>query len=149
MILRLLNILGLEIDFIDVWHGTVGYPVGVALTRFGSNKVPHLIRCAGDDIQIDRQLNYGMRINPKVDRLVKKWLPQADAVVANTASMQQEYEKICIDRSKILQIPNGVNLERFKKSKTPVSIREKYNLPLDTFLFLTVGRNHAKRALAI
>jgi glycosyltransferase involved in cell wall biosynthesis len=129
----------------DIWHGTVGYPVGVALARFGSSKVPHIIRCAGDDIQIDRKINYGMRINPKVDELVKKWLPQSDAMVAITPSMQQEYENIGIAGSKILQIPNGVNLERFKKSKAPATIRKKYNLPQDAFLFLTVGRNHPKK----
>ena len=129
----------------DIWHGTVGYPVGVALTRFGSNEVPHIIRCAGDDIQIDRKINYGMRLDPKVDGLVKKWLPRAKAMVAITASMEKEYENIGIASSKILQIPNGVNLERFSRSKAPTTIRKKYNLPQDTFLFLTVGRNHPKK----
>tara|TARA_Y100000588_G_scaffold133008_1_gene145841 strand:+ start:7571 stop:8797 length:1227 start_codon:yes stop_codon:yes gene_type:complete len=129
----------------DIWHGTVGYPVGVALARFGLNKFPHLIRCAGDDIQIDRKINYGMRINPRIDALVQKWLPQADAMVAITESIEREYENIGVPKAKILRIPNGVSLERFTKTQPSASLRKKYDLPQNAFLFLTVGRNHPKK----
>jgi len=132
----------------DIWHGTVGYPVGTALARFGLNNVPHIIRCAGEDIQVNRKINYGMRINPKVDKIVKQWLPQADGMVAITKSIQQEYENIGIPQSKILRITNGVSLGRFKKNSCPKALREKYNLPQEAFLFLTVGRNHPKKGFS-
>jgi len=132
----------------DVWHGTVGYPVGTALARFGFNNVPHIIRCAGDDIQMDKGINYGMRINPRIDKMIRKWLPRADAMVAITESVQQEYEKIGIPHSKILRIPNGVSLERFENYGCPAAIRKKYNIPQEAFLFLTVGRNHPKKGFA-
>ena len=132
----------------DIWHGTVGYPVGTALARFGFKNVPHIIRCAGDDIQVDRDINYGMRLNPRIDKMIKTWLPQADAMVAITDSIQQEYERIGIPHSKILRIPNGVSLERFENYGCPMALRKKYNLPQETFLFLTVGRNHPKKGFA-
>ncbi len=141
------RILQWKYDF-DIWHGTVGYPVGTALARFGLNNVPHIIRCAGDDIQVDRDINYGMRINPAIDKLIKKWLPQADAMVAITKSIQREYESIGIPHSKILRIPNGVSLGRFTNPSCPRALREKYNLPQEAFLFLTVGRNHPKKGFS-
>ena len=54
---------------IDVWHVTVGYPTGVAFAHFSqrSNKEPYLIRCAGEDIQLMPEINYGFRLNKKID----------------------------------------------------------------------------------
>ena len=129
----------------DVWHGTVGFPIGVALARFAQNTVPHIIRCAGEDIQIDRDLNYGMRLNPTVDQLIRKWLPRADALSAITESMAQEYAKIDIRTEQIWKIPNGVDLKRFQVQLDPTPIRKEFGICPDAFLYLSVGRHHPKK----
>ncbi len=133
---------------IDVWHGTVGYPTGVALAQFARGKVPHIIRCAGDDIQIAPEIGYGMRLDKRIDRLIRSWLPQSDRLVAISDTVADEYRALGIDCERVVRIPNGVDLERFSKPVDRTAVRKSLGLPTDAFMFLTVGRNHAKKGLA-
>jgi glycosyltransferase involved in cell wall biosynthesis len=130
---------------IDAWHGTVGFPTGVGLIRFAAGRQPHLVRCAGDDIQIAREIGYGMRLNPKIDRLVRDWLPRADMLVAITDSVASEYTKLGVDPAQVRHIPNGVDLGRFRTPVDRRAIRQRHGIPEDVFLFLAVGRNHPKK----
>ncbi|MBT4906442.1 MAG: glycosyltransferase family 4 protein [Rhodospirillaceae bacterium] len=130
---------------IDAWHGTVGFPTGVGLIRHATGKRPHLVRCAGDDIQVAPEIGYGMRLDPRVDRLVRQWLPRADILVAITESVAQEYAKLGVPPERIRRIPNGVDLDRFGMSADRADIRRRHGIPEDAFLFLAVGRNHPKK----
>jgi len=132
---------------IDVWHGTIGYPSGVALTHFASKRnLPHIVRCVGDDIQVDHEIGYGMRLDPQIDANIRVWLPKANRLIAITESVAEEYRMLGISNEHITHIPNGVDLERFRTHplrSTPV--RHSYNISPDAFLFLCVGRNHPKK----
>ncbi|NQV44709.1 MAG: glycosyltransferase family 4 protein [Rhodospirillales bacterium] len=137
---------------IDVWHGTVGYPTGVSLAHYayGNPKAaPVLVRCAGEDIQRDPEINYGMRLDPRVDGVVRQWLPRADKLVAITESVAQEYRDIGIPDKQIAFIPNGVTLDRFSSPFNPSAVRQGLGISPDTFLFLSVGRNHPKKNFPI
>lgn len=131
----------------DFWHCTTGYPIGVSFSHFANCKqhVPHLVRCAGEDIQIDKEIGYGVRLNPSIDRVLRKWLPQADNLIAISESVASEYKNISVNENKIIHITNGVDLDRFKKSIDKNKIRGKLNIPEDAFVFLSVGRNHPKK----
>ncbi|MBT5570936.1 MAG: glycosyltransferase family 4 protein [Alphaproteobacteria bacterium] len=130
---------------IDAWHGTVGFPTGVGLIRHANGKRPHLVRCAGDDIQMAPEIGYGMRLDPRIDKLVRGWLPQADILVAITESVAEEYTKLGVEPERIRRIPNGVDLNRFAMSVDRAEVRRQHGIPEDTFLFLAVGRNHPKK----
>jgi glycogen(starch) synthase len=132
---------------IDVWHGTIGYPIGTGLGFFARNgDVPTLVRCAGEDIQIDRTVKYGLRQNPRVDAMMRRWLPQVPLLVAITQSVADEYRAIGISDNRIAHIPNGVDLSRFRNpARSRHEIRRKYEIPDGNFLFLCVGRNHPKK----
>lgn len=132
---------------IDVWHGTIGYPIGTGLGFFArSGDVPALVRCAGEDIQIDRTVKYGLRQNPRVDALMRRWLPHVPLLVAITQSVADEYRAIGISDNRIAHIPNGVDLNRFHNpQRSRVEIRRKYGVADGDFLFLCVGRNHPKK----
>lgn len=130
---------------IDAWHATVGFPTGVATIRHAAGRRPHLVRCAGEDIQVAPELGYGMRLNPKIDRLVRDWLPRADVLVAITDSVAGEYTKLGVTADRIRAIPNGVDLDRFKQPVDRHAIRQRHGVGEDTFLFVAVGRNHPKK----
>ena len=132
----------------DVWHGTVGFPVGVALARFAEKDIPHIIRCAGEDIQVNHNLRYGMRLDPRIDRLIRKWLPRADALSSITESIAQEYDDINIKRGKVWNIPNGVDLPRFQRPIDSASIRKEFGINNNAFLYLSVGRHHPKKGFS-
>ena len=133
----------------DVWHGTMAYPIGVTLIPFaGKRNLPHLVRCAGEDIQASAEIGYGFRLDSRVDRLVRTWLPRAHRLVATTESVAQEYRVLGIAESRIAQVPNGVDLSRFQEPCDRLEARRRCAVDDGTFLFLTVSRNHPKKNLA-
>lgn len=133
-------------ESIDVWHGTIGYPVGVALVHYAAARgKPHFVRCAGEDIQRDPEIGYGMRLDPKIDAQISRWLPRADRMIAITESVAAEYRDLGIPEAKIAHIPNGVDLGRFSIEPDRARVRRTHGISPDTFLFICVGRNHPKK----
>ena len=83
----------------DFWHATFGYPLGIAIIQFcKKNSLPHLLRCVGEDIQIDKKISYGYRLDKKKDRLIRKFYKQSMCMVAVTESIKNEYIKIGIKK---------------------------------------------------
>lgn len=133
----------------DVWHATIGYPVGVSVVKFcKAHNIPHLVRCVGEDIQIKPEINYGMRLNPKIDTQVRHWLPQAQRLVAITESVVEEYRAIDVDENRIVRIPNGIDLTRFKAHKAVRDMRKELDILPDAPIFLALGRQHPKKNFA-
>ena len=131
---------------VDVWHATIGYPSGVALAHFAYKRnIPNLVRCVGEDIQIDKTIDYGMRLNSKIDSKLRHWLPKASRLVAISESVAGEYRLMGVPNKKIAYIPNGVNLERFSNASSRADTRKKYGISPESFLYLCVGRNHPKK----
>ena len=131
----------------DFWHCTVGYPIGVAMIKCSKllGTKPYLIRCAGEDIQIMPEINYGMRLNKKIDDEVKANFPDANLLVGITQSVIDEYLQLGVSMERIKHVPNGVEVDRFKKIINRKTVLEKYGIGNDEFVFLTVGRNHIKK----
>lgn len=131
----------------DVWHVTMGYPVGVAMVHFAQQRpdVRYLIRCAGDDIQVAPNIGYGMRLNPAIDRLVRDYLPRSQMLIAISDSVAKEYRNLGTPGDAIRFVPNGVDLERFASSNDWALTRAEFGLDQGAFLFLSVGRNHPKK----
>lgn len=136
----------------DFWHATVGYPTGVWVVHFAERRtlrtLPHLIRCAGDDVQQAPEIGYGMRRNPRVDRLLRRWLPRADLLIATTETMAHEYRALGVPERRIVHVPNGVDLARFAAPVDRASVRRRLGLDSAAFLYLAVGRNHPKKNFA-
>lgn len=134
----------------DVWHVTMGYPLGVAMVHFAQwrKDIRYLIRCAGDDIQMAPDIGYGMRLNPVVDTQVRDYFPKAQALTAISESVAEEYRAIGVSEPTIRYIPNGVDLTRFSETTDRAVTREQFGLDANAFLFLAVGRNHPKKNYA-
>jgi glycosyltransferase involved in cell wall biosynthesis len=134
----------------DVWHATMGYPIGVCLMHYfaGYPAVPNLVRCVGDDIQLMPEIGYGMRQDQTIDGLVRRWLPESDRLIAISESVAQEYRSLEVPEERIAHIPNGVDLARFNEVNDLALARQKLGISADEFVFLSVGRNHSKKNFA-
>ncbi|MFZ5761928.1 MAG: glycosyltransferase family 4 protein [Thermodesulfobacteriota bacterium] len=133
----------------DVWHATVGFPVGAAVVEFCRPRIiPHLVRCIGEDIQVHSGIGYGMRLDQKIDAEIRHWLPRAQRLVAITESVAREYEVIGVDPARILRIPNGVDLPRFLEHRPKLDLRRELGIPADAVVFLALGRFHPKKNFA-
>ncbi|MCK6418560.1 MAG: glycosyltransferase family 4 protein [Alphaproteobacteria bacterium] len=131
---------------INMWHATMAYPVGVGLAKFlARNPTPALLRCAGADIQVDKSIAYGMRIDPRIDHYVREWLPRYEALVAITDTVRSEYLNLGVTVEKIFDIPNGVDTKRFASHVPSINLKSKYKIPSQSFVFIAVGRHHPKK----
>ncbi len=77
--------------------------------------------------------------------MVRQWLPIANALVAISETVVKEYELLNIESSKIVHIPNGVDIDRFSAPADKNGIRNIFNIDSDDFVILTVGRYHPKK----
>lgn len=134
----------------DYWHCTYGYPIGISVLHYLGKEVTHghLVRCVGDDIQIAPDIGYGMRLDPRIDALVRQWLPRAETLVAITDTVAEEYRALGVSEERIKYIPNGVDLDRFDVTIDRQEVRQANGLPDDAFIFLSVGRYHPKKDFA-
>ncbi len=134
----------------DFWHVTMGYPTGVAFVWHARRRGgrPHLIRCAGEDIQCHAGIGYGARQRPSVDRLLREWLPRADRLVAITPTVAEEYRALGVAPERIVEIPNGVDLARFAARDLRERGRAALGVEQGELVFLSVGRHHPKKNYA-
>lgn len=79
------------------------------------------------------------RISSKIEKycLIKMKKVRFTGVDTNVC---KELEEIGIDRKRITYIPNGVDTERFKHSYNKILLRQKFNIPEDDLIILSLGK---------
>ena len=141
----------------DLWQVTIGHPLGVAVVDyFKKNRIPCILRCSGEDIQIKEDIGYGIRLNKHADDLIRKNYKNFDACVAISDAMVKEYRALDVEQQKIRKISNGVDWARFHEAREDRSreqrrekIRNQFGVKKDDKLIVTVGRNHPKKGFAL
>ena len=103
-------------------------------------KVPIIITTHGGDIQVCPEINYGDRLDPVWNKRIEYAILNADLVTAISTATKKQYLDIGALEERIVNVPNGVVLERF--NDTCFDIHELLGLARDTKLLLTVGRYH-------
>ena len=114
------------------------------IMRFAKKRInfPLVMTPHGEDIQRIPEINYGIRLNKKWDKRVKKNLMIAEAITAISDSIKQEMD--FLPQEKIFTIPNGINLDEFV-SKKSFKLHDDLGLNYHTKIVLSVGRNHVKK----
>lgn len=140
-----INLLFYQLKFrFDIIQAVVLYPaayLAIKIKRFFSVKV--VARPTGEDIQVLPEINYGLRLNPKIKGKIIWTIKNLDGLVANSNSIKEEALKLGCRKEKVWVIGNGVDTERFKNPQS--DFREKFNLPKGSRILLTVGRSHPKK----
>jgi len=121
------------------------YPVSLYLARLkpecGFVVTPH-----GPDIV--RGVPNAIRDRFSIDALLLASLSRARAVIAISLTARQALEVLGLPASKIVDIPNGVNVERFRKTVRPKG-PSPFHLPAGAQMILTVGRNTSVKNLRL
>ena len=126
----------------DFWHATFAYPIGVSVIKYcNKNNINYLVRAVGEDIQINKKIKYGMRINRKINHQICKWLPKAKILISISNSIKNEYLNLGVKKNKIKHIPNGIDLDRIKS----FSKKRRFKNQNSRITFLSVGRYHKKK----
>ena len=135
----------------DFWHITMGFPLGVMFINYSvKNKVKnYIVRCVGEDIQLNRDIGYGYSIDEDNLKVIQKYLPQCRNLISISKSISDRYKDLGINSKAIHNISNGVSTERFNPLtlKKKNEIRKGYGIFDDEKVLITLGRNHPKKTI--
>ena len=131
----------------DVWNIQHAFPLGVLATAgLRQRGIPVVITPQGDDVIHDPGSQYDLLENPRIRQLMSTCLRAAHRVTATSPAMRAAIEGLGVPPASIVDIPNGVSVERFtggpdRRAET----RRAHGLPADVPVILSVGRNHAQK----
>ena len=127
-------------DFISAHFG---YPVGIWLGKI--KPVPRfLITCHGPAVH---KIEGGPRIRYKLDDIMVDSMNKSSGAVAISSFAHREMEKMGVEASKIIDIPNGVDWERFRKPAS-LDLRANFGMPKNALVVISVGRESRAGAKA-
>jgi len=124
----------------DVVHAHSLYPGGY-VARFLKKlfpRTPLILTPHGIDINTVPDLNYGMRLDPRLRQKIDLALANADAVTAISDGVRLSLEGAGVPPEKIVRIDNGIDLKRFEGDSRQ-QVRSKFNISMNRKLILSVG----------
>lgn len=92
----------------------------------------------GADVQIDKEINYGFRIDKKYDNYFKKIINKIDHFFYISNTIKEDLMNLSIPEKKMSFNPNGIEINKFKNSKINFNKRQKIHL-------ITVARYSEKK----
>lgn len=102
-------------DF-DVLQAHFVWPAGYAAALWGKrNGIPTVITCHGIDLNMDRQIGYGIRLQDDLDRKIKRAIKEAAGVVCVSRYLGGKAIEAGCSEDKLHIIPNGVALDEFSQ----------------------------------
>lgn len=131
----------------SVIQAVILYPNGFVASLFTKIfGIPSVLRPTGEDIQIYKDLDYGLRLDPFIDRRVREALRNCSSVIAISPSIDRDLLSVLgySNRKKIFPISNGIDLAKFRE-KVKFNIKKDLNLKDEDKVIISVGRNHPKK----
>jgi len=132
---------------VDVIHAHFAYPEGfAALFAKRETKKKLVVTLHGYDILTEPSVGYGIRLDPTYDKIVRRVLKEADAVITASAATYKEALSAGAEKGKLYLIPNGVDVERFNPSLDGSIIRKKHGIA-DKFIVFAIRHHVPKNGL--
>ena len=127
-------------DFISA-H--MAYPTGYYLDGLMPS-CPHVITCHGSDLT---GFAWGYRQQYDIDEVLRSALNGCTGAIAISSVARRLMEELGVEPDHIHDIPNGVDLERFRK-QVEFDLRQHFELDRTKRIILSVGREHEQKAYA-
>jgi glycosyltransferase involved in cell wall biosynthesis len=129
----------------DVMHAHTTYPNGYLAAKLSDKtNIPLIITPHGHDIHTIPELDFGQRLNPKLNARICYAVGRAFALTAISENIREALIDADADNKKITMIPNGVDLERFSK-KIDSDVKSQLDFPPDAKIIVTVGQFHPRK----
>jgi glycosyltransferase involved in cell wall biosynthesis len=92
------------------------------------------------------EVSYGYCLDKNWRKKIKNVLDKSDAIISISESVKEDIKKTAPEvENKIYDIPNGIWLDVFLNHKIKIDIRKRFNLPNNSIVIISVGRNHIKK----
>lgn len=125
---------------IDVWHfNLLNFKSLILIHVLKNFNQKIIVTFHGVDIQVERSINYGYRLNKKYDILLKNTLKKIDKFTYISETIKKDLIELGVDKDKLVYCPNAVIIEKFQKSA------EKKNYENKILNFITVARFSEKK----
>lgn len=134
---------------IDVIHcHSIDHPG--CYVRFANKflRLPVVATPWGKDIQKLPDIGYGIRLKRGWEKKIIKNLESFTIVTSISQSVDEDLKELVPPvyfKKRVISIPAGVWLDKFSSSVNSIETRERYNIPADSKLIISVGRNHVKK----
>lgn len=128
-----------EIKNFDVIHIHEHRTLSAAIVHYYAKKhgVPYVLQSHGSVLPFFQK----DRLKKLFDRLFGySILNDASNLIALTATEAKQYVQMGMDESKIVIIPNGINVEEFKNLPNEGEFKQKYSIESDKKIILYLGR---------
>jgi glycosyltransferase involved in cell wall biosynthesis len=123
-------------------HAHFAYPEGWAgLLAKKQTGQPLIVTLHGYDVNTVPEINYGIRLNEKLDLLVRRVLGNADAVVCVNSDLGRKALDLGTPNKKLFVVFNGVDLDLFRPLRGAISseantVRRLFGISENDFLIL-------------
>ena len=99
----------------QIWHMNLISEYSITILKaLNSKKTKFLGTFRGSDIQRFPEINYGKRLNPSFENLLKRNIKKFDYLSAISKTVYDEYIELGYPSNQIAQIPNFIDLKRYK-----------------------------------
>lgn len=131
----------------DVVHAHTTYPCAYAAAKsllLLGKSVPIVVTPHGADIHKVPELDFGKRLDPKLERKIRWALEQCSYATAISQSIKSSLLDAGCPPQSVVDIPNGVDAERFN-IKSNLNVRAHLGIPHDKKLLTTTGNYHPRK----
>jgi glycosyltransferase involved in cell wall biosynthesis len=117
----------------DIWHFTFLNFKSLILINAIKNfnkKAKVIVTFQGADVQIDRSINYGFRLNKRYNDLLKNTLKNIDIYTYISQTIKKDLVDLGINEERLVYFPNCVNLKKFEQynSENKINKNKIFNL---------------------
>ena len=121
----------------------MAYPTGYYLDGLLPD-CPHVVTCHGGDLT---KFNWGFRQKYDIDSILRGALENCRGAIAISSFARGLMEELGVSQERIVDIPNGVDLERFRRT-SQFDLKDYFGLDQHKRVILSVGREHPQKAYA-
>ncbi len=123
----------------SIWHfHFINYKSLIILNCLSSLNQKIIVTFHGIDIQIDKEINYGYRLDKKFDKYLRSSIKNIDHFTSISNTIKQDLIKLGVNEKKITEIPNGLDLKKFTLDNKNFEQNKTINL-------ITVARFEEKK----
>lgn len=106
----------------DLWHfNFLNYKSLILIETLKELNQKILVTFQGVDVQINKKINYGYRIDNKYDRYLKKIIKKVNIFSCLSKTIYKDLILLGASENKICFIPNSVEIEKFDYKKKEIN----------------------------
>ena len=125
----------------DVWHfNFINFKSLILINCLKKLKQNIIVTFQGIDIQIDKKIGYGYRLNKKYNNYFLQTIDNVDLFLSISKTIEEDLIKIGVKKNKISYLPNTVIINKIKKI-----IRENKKIINKKLELITVARFAKKK----